>query len=120
LSSDAPPLGEYIGNLIGSRIHRVLHGKPKILGTTSQILHNNWKLCFENVRDTYHATLLHTFFTTFRISRLTSEKKGGMDIAESGAHHASYTRNVVSQFRAAADPKLHCIAPGAAQRTGQD
>ena len=32
------------------------------------------------MRDTYHATLLHTFFTTFRISRLTSE--GGVDIAE--------------------------------------
>jgi hypothetical protein len=31
----------------------------------------------------YHATLLHTFFTTSRISRLTSE--GGVDIAESGA-----------------------------------
>ena len=91
LSPDAPPLGDYIGNLIGSRIHRVMHGKPKILGTTSQILHNNWKLYFENVRDTYHATLLHSFFTTFRMSRLTSE--GGVDIAESGAHHASYTRN---------------------------
>src|SRR5215831_7460800 len=86
-SSDAPPLSDYIGNLIGSRIYRVLHGKPKVLGTTSQILHNNWKLYFENVRDTYHATLLHTFFTTFRLSRLTSE--GGVDIAESGAHHAA-------------------------------
>jgi len=37
LSPEAPPLATYIGNLIGSRIHRVLHGKPKILGTTSQI-----------------------------------------------------------------------------------
>ena len=91
LSQEAPPLANYIGNLMGSRIHRVLHGKPKILGTTSQILHNNWKLYFENVRDTYHATLLHSFFTTFRVSRLTSE--GGVDIAENGAHHASYTRN---------------------------
>jgi len=53
LSQEAPPLANYIGNLIGSRIHRVIHGKPKILGTTSQILHNNWKLYFENVRDTY-------------------------------------------------------------------
>ena len=60
LSPDAPPLAEYIGNLIGSRIGRVMHGKPKILGTTSQILHNNWKLYFENVKDTYHASLLHT------------------------------------------------------------
>ncbi|HZU87741.1 MAG TPA: Rieske 2Fe-2S domain-containing protein [Stellaceae bacterium] len=91
LSAAAPPLSAYIGNRIGSRIRRVLYQKPKVLGTTSQILHNNWKLYVENVKDTYHATLLHTFFTTFRLSRLTAE--GGVDIAESGGHHASYTRN---------------------------
>jgi anthranilate 1,2-dioxygenase large subunit len=91
LSAATPPLSAYIGNRIGSRIRRVLYRKPKVLGTTSQILHNNWKLYVENVKDTYHATLLHTFFTTFRLSRLTAE--GGVDIAESGGHHASYTRN---------------------------
>jgi anthranilate 1,2-dioxygenase large subunit len=90
-SSETPPLAAYIGNRIGSRIQRVLYATPKILGTTSQILHNNWKLYVENVKDTYHATLLHTFFTTFRLSRLTAE--GGVDIAEGGGHHASYTRN---------------------------
>jgi phenylpropionate dioxygenase-like ring-hydroxylating dioxygenase large terminal subunit len=109
LSQEAPPLANYIGNLIGSRIHRVLHGEPKILGTTSQILHNNWKLYFENVRDTYHATLLHSFFTTFRISRLTSE--GGVDIAESGAHHASYTRNKVDRVDQATSDRLYAGIP---------
>jgi phenylpropionate dioxygenase-like ring-hydroxylating dioxygenase large terminal subunit len=109
LSPGAPPLGDYIGNLIGSRIHRVLHGTPKVLGTVSQILHNNWKLYFENVRDTYHATLLHTFFTTFRISRLTSE--GGVDVAESGAHHASYTRNKVERVDAATSDRLYAEIP---------
>jgi anthranilate 1,2-dioxygenase large subunit len=99
LSPQAPPLSAYIGNLIGSRIRRVLYRRPKVLGTASQILHNNWKLYVENVKDTYHASLLHTFFTTFRISRLTSE--GGVYIAENGAHHASYSRNKTD--RAAAD-----------------
>jgi anthranilate 1,2-dioxygenase large subunit len=109
LLPEAPPLANYIGNLIGSRIQRVLHGKPKILGTTSQILHNNWKLYFENVRDTYHATLLHSFFTTFRISRLTSE--GGVDIAENGAHHASYTRNKVDRVDQATSDQLYAGMP---------
>ena len=109
LSPEAPPLANYIGNLIGSRIHRVMHGKPKILGTTSQILHNNWKLYFENVRDTYHATLLHAFFTTFRISRLTSE--GGVDIAENGAHHASYTRNKIDRVDQATSDQLYAGIP---------
>ena len=90
LSHEAPPLSEYIGNEIGARIGRVLHGKPKVLGTTSQILHNNWKLYLENVKDTYHASLLHTFFATFRVSRLTAG--GGVVIGESGGNHASYTR----------------------------
>jgi phenylpropionate dioxygenase-like ring-hydroxylating dioxygenase large terminal subunit len=109
LSSDAPPLGDYIGNLMGWRIHRVLHGTPKVLGTASQILNNNWKLYFGNVRDTYHATLLHSFFTTFRMSRLTSE--GGVDIAEGGAHHASYTRNKIDRVGAAASDQLYAGIP---------
>ena len=60
-----------------------------VTGRFTQTLNNNWKLYFENVKDTYHASLLHTFFTTFRLSRLTTA--GGVAIAESGAHHASYT-----------------------------
>jgi len=89
LSPEAPPLSDYLGNLVGSHIGRVMRGKPKILGTTSQTLHNNWKLYIENVKDTYHASLLHSFFTTFRVSRLTNT--GGVGIADSGAHHFSYT-----------------------------
>jgi anthranilate 1,2-dioxygenase large subunit len=79
------------------------------LGTTSQILHNNWKLYFENVRDTYHATLLHSFFTTFRMSRLTSE--GGVDITDNGMHHASYTRNKIDRVGAAASDALYAGIP---------
>jgi anthranilate 1,2-dioxygenase large subunit len=90
LSPEAPPLADYVGNMIGARIGRVLHGKPKVLGTTSQILHNNWKLYIENVKDTYHATLLHTFFTTFNVSRLTAG--GGVLVGETGGNHTSYTR----------------------------
>jgi phenylpropionate dioxygenase-like ring-hydroxylating dioxygenase large terminal subunit len=91
LSAEAPPLAHYIGNLIGSGIRRVMHKTPNVLGTTSQILHNNWKLYVENVKDTYHASLLHTFFTTFRLSTLSNE--GGVHIADDGAHHISYSRN---------------------------
>ena len=113
MSPEAPPLAEYIGNLIGSRIGRVMRGKPKILGTTSQILHNNWKLYVENVKDTYHASLLHTFFTTFRLSRLTT--KGGVAIAESGGNHASYTYGGQARRRCRFRPGL-CRHPLAARR----
>ena len=61
----------------------------RLLGGYSQVLPNNWKLYMENVKDTYHASLLHTFFTTFRLNRLS--QKGGVIISESGGHHVSYS-----------------------------
>jgi anthranilate 1,2-dioxygenase large subunit/terephthalate 1,2-dioxygenase oxygenase component alpha subunit len=43
----------------------------------------------ENIRDTYHASLLHLFFTTFKITRF--DQPGGVTISPDGAHHASAT-----------------------------
>jgi anthranilate 1,2-dioxygenase large subunit/terephthalate 1,2-dioxygenase oxygenase component alpha subunit len=59
------------------------------MGRFTQALPNNWKLYVENVKDTYHASLLHTFFGTFRITRLT--QGGGVLVSPDGGHHASYT-----------------------------
>src|SRR5438270_4154596 len=101
LSPDAPSLSEYIGNDIGGRSGRGMRRKPKPLGPTSQSRHNNWKLYFENVKDTYHASLLHTFFTTFSVSRLTNT--GGVAIADNGAHHFSYTYGGKPVDQAASD-----------------
>jgi anthranilate 1,2-dioxygenase large subunit/terephthalate 1,2-dioxygenase oxygenase component alpha subunit len=43
----------------------------------------------ENVKDSYHASLLHLFFTTFELNRLS--QKGGVIVDESGGHHVSYS-----------------------------
>ena len=59
-----------------------------MLGGYSQILPSNWKLYIENVKDSYHASLLHMFFTTFRLNRLS--QKGGLVISESGGNHISF------------------------------
>ena len=48
-----------------------MHRPVEVLGRFVQVLPNNWKLYVENVKDTYHASLLHAFFGTFRITRLT-------------------------------------------------
>ena len=53
------------------------------------MLPSNWKLYMENVKDSYHASLLHTFFTTFRLNRLS--QKGGLVVSESGGNHISYS-----------------------------
>src|SRR6266446_5677212 len=89
LSPEAPPIAEYLGQEILGRIRRVLHRPMRVLGRFVQVLPNNWKLYVENVRDTYHASLLHAFFGTFRITRLT--QGGGVLVSPDGGHHVSYT-----------------------------
>ncbi|MBV8335942.1 MAG: Rieske (2Fe-2S) protein, partial [Alphaproteobacteria bacterium] len=54
------------------------------------VLPNNWKLYFENTKDTYHASILHLFLTTFRINRLSMP--GGIHIDERGGHHFSQAK----------------------------
>ncbi len=89
LSPATPPLEDYLGPEIVARIARVMRAPVKLLGGYSQILPSNWKLYMENVKDSYHASLLHTFFTTFRLNRLS--QKGGIVVSESGGNHISYS-----------------------------
>jgi len=89
LSTDVAPIEEYIGAEVLSRITRVLNRPIRVMGRFVQPLPNNWKLYVENVKDTYHASLLHTFLATFRISRLT--QGGGVLVSPDGGNHSSYT-----------------------------
>lgn len=89
LSDEAPPIEDYIGEDIHGRMERVLKRPIEVIGRFTQELPNNWKLYSENVRDTYHASLLHSFFATFRITRLT--QSGGVAVSPGGGHHTSYT-----------------------------
>ena len=89
LSAEAPPLEAYLGPEIVAAIRRVMRAPVRLLGGYSQSLPSNWKLYMENVKDSYHASLLHTFFTTFRLNRLS--QRGGLVVSSSGAHHISYS-----------------------------
>ena len=88
-SDDVPGIEEYLGEEICQRIERVLHKPVEVIGRFTQALPNNWKLYVENVKDSYHASLLHLFFTTFELNRLS--QKGGVIVDESGGHHVSYS-----------------------------
>ena len=85
-----PEIENYLGSEIASRIRRVLAKPVTVLGRYTQALPNNWKLYVENVRDSYHASLLHVFFTTFEINRLS--QSGGIIVDESGGNHVSYSK----------------------------
>jgi phenylpropionate dioxygenase-like ring-hydroxylating dioxygenase large terminal subunit len=89
LHEDVPPIEEYLGDAILQRIERVLSKPVEIIGRFRQTIPNNWKLYMENVKDSYHASLLHVFFTTFKLNRLS--QKGGVIISETGAHHVSWS-----------------------------
>ena len=89
LSPDTPPIEDYLGSEVLGRLKRVLNRPIRVIGRFMQPLPNNWKLYVENVKDTYHASLLHTFFATFRITRLT--QGGGVLVSPDGGNHASYT-----------------------------
>ena len=92
LSETVPSLEDYIGPEVLPRLKRVLKKPLKLLGTYTQVLPNNWKLYMDNVKDTYHASLLHLFFTRFRINRLT--QGGGVFVSADGAHHCTYTEMI--------------------------
>ena len=89
LSDATPAVEEYIGPEVSARIRRVMKEPVRILGGYSQIFPNNWKLYLDNVKDSYHASLLHSFFARFRLNRLS--QKGGSIVSADGGSHVSFT-----------------------------
>jgi anthranilate 1,2-dioxygenase large subunit len=69
-SETVEPLADYLGPVMRPYIDRVFHKPVEYLGCTRQYSNSNWKLYLENVKDPYHASLLHMFHTTFNIFRV--------------------------------------------------
>ncbi|HEY4360928.1 MAG TPA: Rieske 2Fe-2S domain-containing protein [Bryobacteraceae bacterium] len=89
-STTAEPLQTYLGPAMIDHISRVFHKPIEVLGYHHQVLHNNWKLYMENSRDPYHATILHTFYATFKLNRLTMD--GGILVDHDGWHSINYSK----------------------------
>jgi phenylpropionate dioxygenase-like ring-hydroxylating dioxygenase large terminal subunit len=87
---DTPEIEKYLGPDIAAGVRRVLPSKPIVIGRTSQLIRSNWKIYVENNHDSYHASILHSFFTTFKLNRLT--QSGGIIINEAGGSHISYSK----------------------------
>jgi anthranilate 1,2-dioxygenase large subunit len=69
-SAEAPSLPDYIGPQMRPYVERIFCKPVVYLGCTRQFSDSNWKLYLENVKDPYHASLLHLFHTTFNIFRV--------------------------------------------------
>jgi phenylpropionate dioxygenase-like ring-hydroxylating dioxygenase large terminal subunit len=66
---------DYIGPTMLRYLTRVFNGKKlRVLGYERQRLRGNWKHYMENIKDPYHATLLHVFLISFGIYRV--DQKG--------------------------------------------
>jgi phenylpropionate dioxygenase-like ring-hydroxylating dioxygenase large terminal subunit len=90
LRADTPPLTDFIGPDVRRMAERVIAGRRiEIIGRFTEVLPNNWKMYAENVRDSYHASLLHLFFATFKINRLS--QGGGLIVSENGGCSVSST-----------------------------
>ena len=84
-SDTVEPLEDYIGPEMRPYVDRVFHKPVEYLGCTRQFSDSNWKLYIENVKDPYHASLLHLFHTTFNIFRVGMKARVIPD-AKAGMH----------------------------------
>ena len=74
------PLRDYLGDKMRVEIDRIFERKVKVLGYYRQRVPANWKLYVENVKDPYHAGLLHLFHVTFGIYRPTMSGRVFMEL----------------------------------------
>lgn len=71
---DAPPMREYLGDQNYRYLTRVFNGrKVKAIGYQRQRIECNWKLYMENIKDPYHASLLHVFLISFGLYRINQK-----------------------------------------------
>lgn len=113
-ASAPPPLEDYLGAAMLALFDRVFDGRPlRVLGHMRQRIRGNWKLMFENIKDPYHASLLHVFLVTFGLFRADQPSEVVMDasgrhaalISSRGEQQASAATAEMKSFKA--DYRLH-------------
>jgi salicylate 5-hydroxylase large subunit len=84
-ADDLPAIEDYLGSTNAAYFDRVFDGRElTVLGYSRQLIPGNWKLMFENIKDPYHASLLHVFLVTFGLFRADQKSRVAMD--DKGRH----------------------------------
>jgi anthranilate 1,2-dioxygenase large subunit len=84
-SDDVEPFADYLGPDVLREFEATFDGRRlTVLGHYRHSLPGNWKLYHENLKDPYHATLLHTFLVTFGL--LVAGNRSLMLTDQSGRH----------------------------------
>jgi len=111
-AQDVEPLEDYLGPSQAPWLDRVFHQPIRLLGYARQFVHANWKLYAENTRESYHASLLHLFHTTFGIYR--SSQGGGLFMDETRRHcmGRAFKREEAAEISAYKDTNLRTYQKG--------
>ena len=89
-------LETYLGDRMLGYFDRVFDGRDLVvLGYMRQRIPSNWKLMFENIKDPYHASLLHVFLVTFGLFRMDQQSAVEMD--DTGRHGVLVNRRAEQQ-----------------------
>jgi salicylate 5-hydroxylase large subunit len=84
------PLEEYLSPPILELFDRMFDGRAlKVLGYSRQRTPGNWKLMFENIKDPYHASILHVFLLSFGLNRVDQPNRVVID--PKGRHASTMT-----------------------------
>jgi len=84
-ANDMESFQNYLGPEVLREFEATFDGRrPKLLGYYRHTLPGNWKLYHENLKDPYHATLLHTFLVTFGL--LVAGNRSLMLVDPTGRH----------------------------------
>jgi anthranilate 1,2-dioxygenase large subunit len=84
-AQDMEPLADYLGPDMLPDFDAVFGGrKLKVLGYYRNTVPANWKMYHENLKDPYHATLLHAYLVSFGL--LVAGNKSAMIVDRSGRH----------------------------------
>ena len=82
---DMEPLEDYLGPEILADFDATFDGRPlKLLGYYRNTVPANWKMYHENLKDPYHATLLHAFLVNFGL--MVAGNKSAMIVDPKGRH----------------------------------
>ena len=105
---EPPDFLDYLGEANQYYFERVFDGRElRVLGHSRQLIRGNWKLMFENIKDPYHASLLHVFLVTFGLFRADQEAqvktdatgRHGLLISRKGEQKASAATKDMQNLR---------------------
>ena len=111
--AEAEPLEAYLGPEILTDFDATFDGREiKVLGYFRNNMRGNWKLYHENLKDPYHATLLHTYLVTFGL--MVAGQRTAMVVDASGRHGsmASAKGDVDDEATAASKPEMLKLEEG--------